>query len=156
MRKAFLLAASFALVLSSCDKDDDNNNGGGESNVPAAYDGLYSGDMMFTESGTLSGVIGDTTYSEPVSVRIHKDTDGHYMYDYGLDREDSVKVYFNNSGKISLNNDLNQLGTVTSRTMDAQINGTNLELDGLIIINVPAANVELLRSEMSAVLAKQP
>lgn len=156
MRKALLLAASFALVLSSCDKDDNNNNGGGGSTVPASYDGLYGGDMMFTESGTLSGVIGDTTYTEAVTVRIYKDTDGHYMYDYGMDGEDSVKVYFNNSGKVSITDDVNQLGTVTTRNMQAQINGTNLEIDGSIVIDVPAANVELLRNEFSAILAKQP
>jgi hypothetical protein len=152
MRKLLMLTAAFVLALSSCDKDDDNNNNnGGSSNVPSSYDGNYKGDALYDESG----VLGDTTFTEEVTIRIQKDADGHFMYGYTVERDDSSKVYFNNSGFATFTDELNQLGTVTKITQEAQINGTKLEIDASVVVNVPAAQVVLSTSTITGTLDKQ-
>lgn len=154
MRKILFAALALSFVLTSCSDDDDNNNnnGGGNSNLPSDYSGTYEGDLLFVTTGTF----GDESFTEESTMVVHKDADGHYIWAVNLEETDSSKVYFNNNGKVKHEESLNQLGTVTSIELEAQwMSGNKMEVDGLQVIEVPAAQVELSRTEISGIMNKQ-
>lgn len=154
MRKILFAALALSFVLTSCSDDDDNNNnnGGGNSNLPSDYSGTYEGDLLFVTTGTF----GDESFTEESTMVVHKDADGHCIWAVNLEETDSSKVYFNNNGKVKHEESLNQLGTVTSIELEAQwMSGNKMEVDGLQVIEVPAAQVELSRTEISGIMNKQ-
>jgi outer membrane protein assembly factor BamE (lipoprotein component of BamABCDE complex) len=151
MRKILIAALALSFALTSC-SDDDDNNGGGNNNVPNNYSGTYNGDLLFVTTGTF----GDETFTENSTMIVHKDADGHYIWAVNLEETDSTKAYFNKNGYVKHEESLNQLGTVTSITLEAQyVSGNKMEVDGLQVIEVPAAQVELSRTEISGIMNKQ-
>lgn len=150
MRNIFFAAALLSLVSIGCSDDDDDNNG---PSIPNDYSGVYSGLTNTITSGTL---FGEDTISENITLVITKDSDGHYIWAPSALGDDSTKVYFDMTGKMTHSEDANQLGTVTAVSYELQYMADyKMDADFLQTISVPAANVELGRAEITGILTRQ-
>jgi hypothetical protein len=151
MRNIFFAAALLSLVSIGCSDDDDDNNNG--PSIPNDYSGVYSGLTNTITSGTLLGV---DTVSENITLVIAKDSDGHYIWAPSALGDDSTKVYFDMTGKMTHSEDVNQLGTVTAVSYELQYMADyKMDANLLQTISVPAANVELGRAETTGLLTRQ-